>query len=31
VGQVDQETIRRYLETQGKQEEDDENFTIVDE
>lgn len=31
VGQVDQETIRRYIETQGKQEEEDNNFTIVDE
>ncbi len=30
VGQVDQETIRRYIETQGKQEEDG-NFTIVEE
>ncbi len=31
VGQVDQETIRRYIEMQGKEEEEDDNFTIVEE
>ena len=31
VGQVDQETIKRYIENQGKQEEENDNFTITEE
>jgi len=31
VGQVDQETIKRYIENQGKHEEENDNFTITEE
>ncbi len=31
VGQVDQETIKRYIETQGREEREAEDFTIVEE
>lgn len=31
VGEVDQETIKRYIENQGKQEEENDNFTIAEE
>jgi len=31
VGEVDQETIKRYIENQGKQEAEDDNFTIAEE
>lgn len=31
VGEVDQETIKRYIESQGKQEEENDTFTIVEE
>ncbi len=31
VGEVDQETIKRYIENQGKQEAEGDNFTIAEE
>ncbi len=31
VGEVDQETIKRYIENQGKQEAENDNFTIAEE
>lgn len=31
IGEVDQETIKRYIENQGKQEEESDDFTIVEE
>ncbi len=31
AGQVDQETIKRYIETQGREEREAEDFTIVEE
>ena len=31
VGEVDQETIQKYIENQGRQEEEEDKFTIVEE